>query len=61
MPAAQEFFLAMTGFEHTCASAHEPRLISAASIHLCHPNLLGPSVFINSVLPTNHLFDHPRP
>jgi len=34
---------------------------SAASVHLCHPNLLSPFTIINSVLPTKHLFDHHRP
>jgi hypothetical protein len=29
-----------------------------SSLHLCHPNLLSPFPFINSVLPTKHLFDH---
>jgi hypothetical protein len=28
-----------------------------SSLHLCHPNLLSPFPFINSVLPTKHLFD----
>src|ERR1017187_6680607 len=32
--------------------------VLAASVHRCHPNLLRPFPFINSVLPTNHLFDH---
>src|SRR6267143_2091209 len=27
----------------------------------CHPNLPSPFPFINSVLPTKHLFDHHRP
>jgi len=31
---------------------------SAASVHRCHPNSLRPFPFINSVLPTKHLFDH---
>jgi hypothetical protein len=34
---------------------------SAASVHLCHPNLLSPFAIINSVLPSKHLFDHHRP
>jgi hypothetical protein len=34
---------------------------SAASAHPCQPNLLSPFPFINSVLPTEHLFDHHRP
>src|ERR1700676_1256622 len=34
---------------------------SAASVHLCHPNLLSPFTISNSVLPTKHLFDHHRP
>jgi len=28
------------------------------SPHLWYPNLLSPFPFINSVLPTKHLFDH---
>jgi hypothetical protein len=35
--------------------------VSFASVHLCHPNLLSPFPFINSVLPTNHLFGHDQP
>ncbi len=45
---------------HPCGGARTAS-VCVASIHLRHPNLLGPSVFINSVLPTNHLFDHHRP
>jgi hypothetical protein len=33
----------------------------AASVHLCRPNVLSLLAFINSVLPTKHLFDHHRP
>jgi hypothetical protein len=35
--------------------------LPAGSVHLCHPNLPSLFPFINSVLPTNHLFDHDRP
>jgi hypothetical protein len=35
--------------------------VYVACIHLCHPNLLSPFPVINSVLPTNHLFDHDQP
>ena len=40
---------------------HADRVSVATLFHLCHPNSLGPFCFIDSVLPTKHLFGHDRP
>jgi len=58
---ARVFFFAYQWIRtYLCVGARTASF-SAASAHPCHPNLLSPFPFINSVLPTKHLFDHHRP
>jgi hypothetical protein len=45
---------------HTLLRAHD-RALSSKLFCLCPTCSLGPSCFIDSVLPTKHLFDHFRP
>lgn len=58
----QEFsVLHITGFERTSVLARETRL-SLSLLFICVTlTLPSPFTFINSVLPTKHLFGHDRP
>jgi hypothetical protein len=61
-PTVARFFLVhLTGFEHTSSSAHELRLCLSLLFLCVTLTLLSLLTFINSVLPTKHLFDHHRP
>jgi hypothetical protein len=55
------FKLFLTLFERTSSSAHELRLSVLVPFICFTQNLLCPVPFINSVLPTNHLFGHDQP
>ena len=55
------FLFLITELAHTSPFTHEACLFRVFSPHLWFPNLLSPFPFINSVLPTKHLFDHHRP
>jgi hypothetical protein len=54
-------YLSVFSAEQLQALALRVASLSAASVHLWRPNLPSPFTFINSVLPTKHLFDHHRP
>src|SRR2546428_10849097 len=56
----KSFFFALSLCSSTLVRRRTNR-VRIPSVHLCHPNLLSPFSFINSVLPTNHLFGHHQP
>ena len=55
------FLLLLTGFAHTSSSTHELHLFLLLPFICVTLTCPSPFTFINSVLPTKHLFGHHRP